>query len=96
MMNKNPWNDNAYQLQIIAIILAPTCIAASVYMTLKHMIIHFGQQYSVLRARNYPLIFVGCDIASLVLQVCPHFRGIFNFSQAMPLFESLGPVGVHC
>jgi hypothetical protein len=70
LMNKNPWDDNAFETQIICIILAPTCIAASIYLTLKHMVLHFGQQHSLLRAKLYPWIFVGCDIGSLVFQVC--------------------------
>lgn len=67
-MSNNPWNKGGYQLQIICLILAPSFIAASVYLTLKSLVLHFGQQHSVIQARLYPLIFVGCDVGSIVLQ----------------------------
>ncbi|KAI4211037.1 MAG: hypothetical protein LQ351_006157 [Letrouitia transgressa] len=42
--------------------------AAGIYLTLKHLILTFGEEYSRLRARWYTWIFIGCDLLSLILQ----------------------------
>jgi hypothetical protein len=68
LMSDNPWSSAGFQLQIICIVLGPSFIAASVYLTLKHLVLYFGPQYSLLKAKHYPIIFVGCDIGSIVLQ----------------------------
>jgi uncharacterized membrane protein len=68
IMNQNVWNQGAFQLQIIGLVLAPSFLAASVYLTLKHLVIFFGPEHSILKPRLYPWLFVGCDIGSIVLQ----------------------------
>lgn len=68
LLSHNPWNSAGFQLQIICLIIAPCFIAASVYLTLKGLVLHFGPQHSLLKAKLYPIIFVGCDIGSIVLQ----------------------------
>lgn len=42
--------------------------AAAIYLTLKHMVLAVGEQYSRLKAKYYTWIFIGCDLFSLVLQ----------------------------
>ncbi|KAE8382289.1 RTA1 like protein-domain-containing protein [Aspergillus bertholletiae] len=68
LMNKNPWDGGAFKLQIVAIILGPTFIAAGIYLTLKHIILSLGPEYSRLKPRLFTWIFIGCDIGSLILQ----------------------------
>lgn len=68
LMSQNPWNSGGFQLQIICLILAPSFVAAAIYLTLKNLVLYFGEEYSLLKAKLYPLIFVGCDIGSIVLQ----------------------------
>ncbi|KFZ12224.1 hypothetical protein V501_04326 [Pseudogymnoascus sp. VKM F-4519 (FW-2642)] len=68
MMHKNPWDSAGFKMQICCIILAPSFLAACVYLTMKHLVLHFGPEHSLLKARLYPWIFVGCDLGSIVLQ----------------------------
>ncbi|KAF2280127.1 uncharacterized protein EI97DRAFT_429883 [Westerdykella ornata] len=55
-------------MQICCLVLGPSFLAAAIYLTLKHFVLYCGPQYSLLKARLYPWIFVGCDFASIVLQ----------------------------
>lgn len=68
LMSQNVWNQSAFQLQIVGLVLAPSFLAASVYLTLKHLVLYFGPEHSFLKPRLYPWLFVGCDIGSIVLQ----------------------------
>ncbi|KAJ6080499.1 hypothetical protein N7467_010252 [Penicillium canescens] len=68
LMNDNPWSGPAFKLQIVCLVLAPTFVAAGVYLTLKHIILNLGPQHSILKPRLFTWIFIGCDIGSLILQ----------------------------
>ena len=68
MMNKNPWDGGGFKMQICCLVLAPSFLAACIYLTLKHLVLFFGPEHSILRPRLYPWIFIGCDIGSIVLQ----------------------------
>lgn len=68
IMNSNPWSSSGFRLQIVALILGPSLVAAAIYLTLKHFIQYCGPQYSPLKPRLYPWIFIGCDLGSIVLQ----------------------------
>ncbi|PYI02352.1 RTA1 like protein [Aspergillus sclerotiicarbonarius CBS 121057] len=68
LMNHNPWNEGAFKLQIVCLVLAPTFIAAGIYLTLKHVILSLGPQYSRLKPQLFTWIFISCDIGSLILQ----------------------------
>lgn len=70
LMNDNPWSDSGFRLQIVCLILGPSLVAAAIYLTLKHFVLYCGQQYSPLKPRLYPWVFIGCDIGSIVLQAC--------------------------
>lgn len=49
-------------------ILAPSFVAASIYVCLKHLIIYRGAQHSRIQPKWYPRAFIGCDIGSICLQ----------------------------
>lgn len=68
LMNDNPWSAPAFKLQIVAIVLGPTFVAAAIYLTLKHIVLFVGPENSRLPARLYTWIFISCDVASLLLQ----------------------------
>lgn len=68
LMHSNPWFPPAFKLQIVCLILAPTFIAAGVYLTLKHIILYLGPEHSRLQPRWFTWIFIGCDVGSLILQ----------------------------
>ncbi|KZT70110.1 RTA1-domain-containing protein [Daedalea quercina L-15889] len=58
----------AFSMQIICTIIGPTPLIAANFVILGHIIRRLGQQYSRLSARWYTIIFVVCDIISLVVQ----------------------------
>ncbi|KAL9124220.1 MAG: hypothetical protein Q9217_006427 [Psora testacea] len=68
MLHDNPWSSNGFQIQICCLIIAPAFIAAGVYLTLKHIVLEIGSDFSRLPPRYYTWIFILCDIFSLVLQ----------------------------
>lgn len=67
-MHANPWDSNGFKIQIISIVIAPSFLAAGLYLTLKHLVLLLGPEKSRLKPRLYPWIFVSCDIFSIVLQ----------------------------
>ncbi len=68
MMSSNPWSDPGMKLQICCLVLAPSFVAAAIYLTLKHFVLYCGPQHSLIKARLYPWIFIGCDFGSICLQ----------------------------
>lgn len=67
-MTDNPWNSNAFQTQICAIILGPTLICISIYLTLKHICLSLNPELSRVRPRLYPFIFLPLDVSCLLIQ----------------------------
>ncbi|KAL2163856.1 hypothetical protein VTH06DRAFT_5915 [Thermothelomyces fergusii] len=68
LLSKNPWNDGAFKLQIVAIILGPTLICVGLYLTLKHAVLALNRSFSRVKPRLYPLFFVPADVSCLVIQ----------------------------
>ena len=68
MMHDNPWDKNAFQMQICTIILGPTFICVSVYLTLKHVALNLNPQISRLAPQWYPRIFLPADLSCLIVQ----------------------------
>ncbi|KAJ5301684.1 hypothetical protein N7508_006547 [Penicillium antarcticum] len=68
LLNQNPYSSIGFQTQIVTLTLAPAFWSAAIYLTLKHEVNVLGPQYSLIRAKWYPYIFVTCDLISLVLQ----------------------------
>ncbi|KAK8059912.1 RTA1 like protein-domain-containing protein [Apiospora saccharicola] len=67
-LSANPFNQGAFQTQICCIILAPTLICISIYLTLKHVTLSISPELSRIRPRLYPLFFVPADVSCLILQ----------------------------
>lgn len=67
-MSSNPWNNGAFQLQICAIILGPTFICVSIYLTLKHVALALNPNISRIPAVWYPRIFLPADVSCLIVQ----------------------------
>ncbi|KAF2637508.1 RTA1-domain-containing protein [Massarina eburnea CBS 473.64] len=68
MINNNPWDNTGFQVQVVLLIFAPSFLAAGIYLTLKHIVIHIGEPWSRLRPIFYTYIFIACDLTSLVGQ----------------------------
>jgi hypothetical protein len=67
-LTDNPWNKNAFETQIVAIILAPTLICISIYLTLKHVCLALNPALARLRPHLYPFVFVPLDVSCLCVQ----------------------------
>jgi hypothetical protein len=52
----------------VAIILSPTIICISIYLTLKHICLSINPDLSRIKPRLYPWIFVPADISCLLIQ----------------------------
>ncbi|KAF6805020.1 RTA1 like protein [Colletotrichum sojae] len=68
LLHDNPWNKDAFQMQICTIILGPTFICAGIYLTLKHVSQNLNPTLSRIRPRLYPLIFLPADLTCLIIQ----------------------------
>ncbi len=67
-MHSNPWSPAGFKTQICCLVLAPSFLAAGIYVTLKHLVLYCGPEHSRLKPRLYPWVFIGCDFGSIVLQ----------------------------
>ena len=68
MLYNNPFDDIGFQIQICCLIISPAFVSAGIYLTLKHIVITFGESWSWLRPAWYTYIFIAGDLLSLVLQ----------------------------
>lgn len=57
-----------FQIQICCLIISPAFVSGGIYLTLKHIVINFGESWSRLRPAWYTYIFIAGDIFSLLLQ----------------------------
>lgn len=67
-LSSNPWNQSAFETEICAIILAPTLICVSIYLTLKHVTAALNPSLSRVRPRLYPFLFIPADVSCLLVQ----------------------------
>ncbi|KAJ7152907.1 RTA1 like protein-domain-containing protein [Mycena filopes] len=58
----------AYEMQIVCTIMGPTPLAAANFIILGRIIDRLGPVYSRLSPKLYTILFLCCDIASLVIQ----------------------------
>lgn len=68
LMNKEPFGEIGFELQITCLIIAPAFVSAGIYLTLKHFVITFGESWSRLRPAWYTYVFITGDVISLILQ----------------------------
>ena len=68
MMHANVWSTPGLEIQLCCLVIAPSFLAAGVYLVLKDVVNQCGPEYSRLPPKKYPWIFVGCDIGSIVIQ----------------------------
>jgi len=67
-LSDNPFNRHAFETQICAIILAPTLLCISIYLTLKHVCLSLNPGLSRVRPHLYPFVFVPLDVSCLLVQ----------------------------
>ncbi|KAI1474528.1 RTA1-domain-containing protein [Daldinia eschscholtzii] len=63
-----PYNRNAFLMQITTLIIGPVFYTAALYVLLGALIRVLGREYSLISARMYTIVFLTCDIVSLVVQ----------------------------
>ncbi|KAI1392995.1 RTA1-domain-containing protein [Hypoxylon trugodes] len=63
-----PYNRNAFFMQITTLIIGPVFFTGALYMLLGAFINSLGRQYSLMSPRMYNIIFMTCDLISLVVQ----------------------------
>lgn len=68
LLHGNPWDSNAFELQICSIIIAPTLMCISIYLTMKHICQSIAPELSRVRPNLYPFIFVPADVTCLIVQ----------------------------
>jgi hypothetical protein len=68
LLNEDPFSGIGFNMQICCLIIAPAFFSAGIYLTLKHIVIGFGEKWSRLRPAWYTYIFIAGDLVSLVLQ----------------------------
>jgi hypothetical protein len=66
------WDDdtslNAFLAQTVTLIIAPSFFSAALYVVFGLIINRVGRQYSILAPKWYTIIFVICDLISLIIQ----------------------------
>lgn len=68
ILSSNPFNKQAFETQISSIVLAPTLVCISIYLTLKHLCTALNPSLSRIRPKWYPYLFVPFDISCLLIQ----------------------------
>ncbi|KAF2825203.1 RTA1-domain-containing protein [Ophiobolus disseminans] len=68
MLYNDIFDENGFTIQICCLIISPAFVTAGVYLTLKHIVISFGEGWSRLKPVWYTRIFIAGDIFSLILQ----------------------------
>ncbi|KAF4761369.1 hypothetical protein N7455_012618 [Penicillium solitum] len=67
-MHYNPFLFNPYLEYLICLTIAPAFISASIYICLGRIVVIYGEDISRLRPRTYTIVFIICDVVSLLLQ----------------------------
>jgi len=68
LMRSNPFDMSIFLTYFIPLGLGPAFLTAAIYITLGHVVIVFGEQYSRLKPKTYSLVFVCVDVFSLCIQ----------------------------
>ncbi|KAH6638426.1 parasitic phase-specific protein PSP-1 [Boeremia exigua] len=68
MLHANPFDFNAFLVNLVPITVAPVFFCAAIYVQLTRVINHTDPSKSRLNPRLITYIFIPCDITSLVLQ----------------------------
>lgn len=61
-------NMNDFLVQIICLTLGPAFLMGGVYYLLAKLAMVYGPQYSPLKPMHYSLIFILCDLSSIIIQ----------------------------
>lgn len=64
----NDTSRNAYIMELVCITVAPCFLMAGIYNILAQLVLVYGNKYSYLKPKRYTLIFIICDVFSIMVQ----------------------------
>ncbi|KAF4970028.1 hypothetical protein FSARC_2845 [Fusarium sarcochroum] len=67
-MYYRPFNAIPFEIQVCCLIIGPAFNSAAIYLMLKHIVLRFGPEWSLLKPKLYTIIFISADVISLILQ----------------------------
>ncbi|KAK4865527.1 hypothetical protein LT330_009315 [Penicillium expansum] len=67
-MHYNPFLFNPFLEYLICLTIGPAFISASIYICLGRIVVIYGENISRLSPRAYTIVFIVCDVVSLLLQ----------------------------
>ncbi|KAL4746280.1 hypothetical protein BDW72DRAFT_210539 [Aspergillus terricola var. indicus] len=67
-MRGNPFIDRWFTMYMVCLTVAPAFLSAAIYVSLARIVAVYTKRVSRIKQRSYSLIFVACDIVSLLLQ----------------------------
>ncbi|KAL3451543.1 RTA1 like protein-domain-containing protein [Aspergillus insuetus] len=68
LLHTNPYSSTGFEIQICTLTMGPAFWSAAIYLTLKHEVSVIGREFSPIKPKLYPWIFITCDLISLTLQ----------------------------
>ncbi|KAI0019017.1 RTA1 like protein-domain-containing protein [Xylariomycetidae sp. FL0641] len=68
MLYLNPFSFAGFMIQIVCVGSAPVFYSAAIYVTITKTVEHLGPSLSRIKPKLYYIIFIICDVGSLVLQ----------------------------
>ncbi|KAL3486796.1 RTA1-domain-containing protein [Aspergillus germanicus] len=68
LLHSNPYSSTGFEIQICTLTMGPAFWSAAIYLTLKHEVSVLGREFSPIKPKLYPWIFITCDLISLTLQ----------------------------
>lgn len=68
IMHFQPWKIELLSIQICGLLWGPSLTAAGISILFKHIVFHYGPQYSILKPKWIPFVFIGTDLISLNIQ----------------------------
>ncbi|KAL8826713.1 MAG: hypothetical protein Q9170_007300 [Blastenia crenularia] len=67
-MHDNVFKSNPFLMYIVVLTIAPCFLTAAIYLSLSRIILIYGEHIARFKPRTYTIIFISCDVFSLVLQ----------------------------
>ncbi|RAL17635.1 RTA1 domain-containing protein [Aspergillus homomorphus CBS 101889] len=67
-LHSNPFRFNPYLEYLICLTIGPAFLSAFIYIYLGRIVIVYGEGISYLRSKTDTIVFIACDLVSLILQ----------------------------
>lgn len=68
LLHDNIFENNYFIIYLVGLTIGPAFLAAAIYLCLSRIITIFGAEMSFLKPRTITLVFIICDLVSLLLQ----------------------------